>query len=803
MPTTTEVTWCRALADLTNEDVAEVGGKNASLGEMIRELGELGVKVPDGFATTADGYREFLRHNELDERIEREVAKLRDGAKLATVGTKLRELILDAELPGPFAEAIVGSYEDLGRRAERPEGLDVAVRSSATAEDLPDASFAGQQDTFLNICGADALLDAVRRCFASLFNDRAIAYREEKGFDHLEVALSVGVQRMVRSDQASAGVMFTIDTETGFPDAVLIDASYGLGESVVGGTVDPDEYRVFTPLLDEPDRPDLRPIIGKRLGAKATKIVYADDGGDDPTLTVDTPEEDRSRFVLDDDAIIELARTAATIERHYGRPMDIEWAQDGPDGDLFVVQARPETVDATRDAGALRTFTLREHGDPLVTGEAIGQSIGSGPVTVIHSPADGDQLPDGGVLVTGMTDPDWVPIMKRAGAIVTDHGGRTSHAAIVSRELGVTAVIGTSDATERLKEVDAVTVSCAEGSEGRVYEGELEYDTTEHDLGEIPDTDTKVMLNLAEPQGALRWWRLPADGIGLARMEFVIGQHVQAHPLALLHPDRVESDADRAALDELIRGFPDAETFFVETLGRGLAAIAASQHPRKVIVRMSDFKTNEYAELIGGRAFEPHEENPMLGWRGASRYDHDDYRDGFALECRAIHLAREVIGLDNIVVMIPFCRTLEEADRVLATLAEHGLVRGERGLEVYVMAEVPSNALLAEEFATRFDGFSIGSNDLTQLVLGVDRDSDILGDRFDEHDPAVRRAIEMIIAGAHARGRPVGLCGQGPSDHPELAEFLVRAGIDSVSVSPDSFLTVKQHVAAAERGRRR
>jgi pyruvate, water dikinase len=803
MATTTETTWCRDLAALTSDDVAEVGGKNASLGEMIRELGELGVRVPDGFATTADAYREFLAHNELEQRIESQVDRLRGGTKLPTVGKKLRTLILEAELPAAFVDAIVTSYEELSRRAGRPDGVDVAVRSSATAEDLPDASFAGQQDTFLNIRGGDELLDAVRRCFASLFNDRAIAYREEKGFDHLDVALSVGVQRMVRSDQAAAGVMFTIDTETGFPDAVLIDASYGLGESVVGGTVDPDEYRVFTPLLDDPDRPDLRPIIGKRLGAKATKIVYADDGGDDPTVTIDTPEEDRHRFVLDDDAVLELARTAAAIERHYGRPMDIEWAKDGAEGELFIVQARPETVDSTRDAGALRTYTLGDHGEPIVTGEAIGQSIGSGPVTVIDSPSDGDELPDGGVLVTGMTDPDWVPIMKRAGAIVTDHGGRTSHAAIVSRELGVTAVIGTGDATERLAQVDSVTVSCAEGSEGRVYEGELEYDTTDHDLSDIPDTDTKVMLNLAEPHGALRWWRLPADGIGLARMEFVIGQHVQAHPLALLHPERVESDDDRAALDQVVRGFPDGETFFVETLARGLAGIAASQHPRKVIVRMSDFKTNEYAELVGGRAFEPDEENPMLGWRGASRYDHDDYREGFAMECRAIHLAREVIGLDNIVVMIPFCRTLGEADRVLATLAEHGLVRGEHGLEVYVMAEVPSNALLAEEFAARFDGFSIGSNDLTQLVLGVDRDSDILGASFDEHDPAVRRAIEMVIEGAHSKGRPVGLCGQGPSDHPELAEFLVHAGIDSVSVTPDSFLTVKEHVAAAERDRRR
>jgi pyruvate, water dikinase len=554
MATTAETTtWCRWFGDLTNDDVAEVGGKNASLGEMVRELGELGVRVPDGFATTADAYRRFLDANDLDDKIAKEVGKLHDGTKLATVGRRIRKLILGAELPGPLCADIIGAYDDLGRRSEQSDGVDVAVRSSATAEDLPDASFAGQQDSYLNIRGHDALLDAVRRCYASLFNDRAIAYREEKGFDHLEVALSVGVQRMVRSDQAAAGVMFTIDTETGFPDAVLIDAAYGLGESVVGGTVDPDEYRVFKPLLRDPDRRDLVPIIAKKLGTKTTKIVYAD-RGDDPTVTVDTDDEDRHRFVLDDDAIVELAHAAVTIEHHYGRPMDIEWAQDGPDGDLFVVQARPETVSASRTQAALQTYRLHEHPEPVVTGEAIGQSIGSGEVAVIHSPADGDRLPDGGILVTGMTDPDWVPVMKRAGAIVTDHGGRTSHAAIVSRELGVTAVIGTGDATERLRDADAVTVSCAEGSTGKVYEGELDYDVVDHDLSDVPDTHTKVMLNLAEPDSALRWWLLPADGIGLARMEFVIGQHVQAHPLALLHPDKVESDDDRSVIDELVRG---------------------------------------------------------------------------------------------------------------------------------------------------------------------------------------------------------------------------------------------------------
>ena len=795
-------TWCRWFADLTNDDVAEVGGKNASLGEMVRELGDLGVQVPDGFATTADAYRHFLTDNGLDDKIAKEIGRFRDGSnKLTTIGRRIRKLILDADLPHPLAEAVVSHYEDLSHRSGEPGGIDVAVRSSATAEDLPDASFAGQQDSYLNIRGTEAVLDAVRRCYASLFNNRAIAYREEKGFDHLEVALSVGIQRMVRSDQASAGVMFTIDTETGFPDAILINAAYGLGESVVGGLVDPDEYRVFKPVLDDIDRADLIPILAKKIGSKATTIVYSDEkGAEGPTRTIDTATADRDRFVLDDAAIVELARAALTIEHHYGRPMDIEWAKDGPDGDLFIVQARPETISSSRHASILHTFEIHEHPEPLITGEAIGQSIGSGPVTVIDSPADGDKLPDGGVLVTGMTDPDWVPIMKRAGAIVTDHGGRTSHAAIVSRELGVTAVIGTGNATEVLAKAKHVTVSCAEGSTGKVYKGALDYEMVDHDLSDIPETHTKVMLNVAEPDGALRWWQLPTDGIGLARMEFVVGQHVQAHPLALLHPDKVDADA-RGVIDELVTGFPDHRTYFVETLARGLATIAASQYPHKAIVRMSDFKTNEYADLVGGSRFEPHEENPMIGWRGASRYYHDDYRDGFALECEAIHWARERIGLDNIVVMIPFCRTLDEADAVLAEMAGHGLIRGAHGLEVYVMAEIPSNALLAEEFASRFDGFSIGSNDLTQLVLGVDRDSDILGSQFDEFDPAVRKAIEMVIAGAHAKGKPVGLCGQAPSDHPSFAEFLVEVGVDSMSVTPDSFLEVKRHVSTAERER--
>jgi pyruvate,water dikinase len=782
------------LADLDNDDVARVGGKNASLGEMIGALGAQGVRVPGGFATTADAYRRFIAENELEDRIRQQVDAYRDGDQsLRETGEAIRGLILDGSLPADLTEAVRGAYRDLAEQ-RGTEDPDVAVRSSATAEDLPEASFAGQLETFLNIRTEDALLDAVRRCYASLFTDRAIAYREDHGFDQLEVALSVGVQQMVRSDLGAAGVMFSLDTDTGFPRAVLINGAWGLGETVVQGSVDPDELLVFKPLLDD-DR--LTPIIARDIGGKAAKLVYSDDPME-PTRRVDTTENERQSPVLTDAEVLTLARWAVLIERHYDKPMDMEWAKDGETGDLFIVQARPETVHSQRAPDMLKTYRLDSAGDELTRGYAIGDAIAAGPVRRLDSADESERFEQGDVLVTGMTDPDWVPIMRRAAAIVTDHGGRTSHAAIVSRELGLPAVVGTGDATDRLEDGREVTVSCAQGETGYVYDGVADYEAEDIDLGEIPETRTEVMLILANPASAMRWWRLPSDGVGLARMEFIINQHIKIHPLALLHPDAVDTDA-RAKIDALTAGYDDKAQYFVDRLARGIARIAAGSHPNPVIVRMSDFKTNEYADLIGGRGFEPAEANPMLGWRGASRYYSDDYRDGFALECAAIRQAREEIGLTNIVVMIPFCRTPKEADRVLAVMAEHGLEPGDGGLQVYVMCEIPSNVILAADFATRFDGFSIGSNDLTQLVLGVDRDSDRLAHLFDERNDAVRQMISSVIRTAHEQGRKVGLCGQAPSDHPEFAAFLVHAGIDSISVNPDSFLNVKQAVAQAER----
>jgi pyruvate,water dikinase len=781
------------LADLDNGDVARVGGKNASLGEMIGALGSEGVRVPDGFATTAEAYRRFIPANALEPRIRERVEAYRQGKQsLQDTGAAIRGLILDASLPEDLADAIRAAYRELAEQLGRDEPA-VAVRSSATAEDLPEASFAGQLETFLNIRGEKALLRAVQRCYASLFTDRAIAYREDHDFDQLQVALSVGVQQMVRSDLGAAGVMFSLDTDTGFPRTVLINGAWGLGETVVQGSVDPDEFLVFKPLLDDKKR---RPIIARDLGGKAAKLVYADDP-EQPTCRVDTSDEERHTPVLSDVEVLALARWAVLIEHHYGKPMDMEWAKDGETGELFIVQARPETVHSQRAPDTLKSYHLIQAGDELARGYAIGDAIAAGPVRRLDSPDESDRFKRGDVLVTGMTDPDWVPIMRRAAAIVTDHGGRTSHAAIVSRELGLPAVVGTGTGTQTLEDGAEVTVSCAEGETGFVYAGTADFEAKDIDLSDIPETRTKVMLNLANPAAAMRWWRLPSDGVGLARMEFIINQHIKVHPLALLHPDRVDDDA-RAEIDALTRGCEDKAQYFVDRLARGIARIAAGSHPNPVIVRMSDFKTNEYADLIGGRAFEPTEANPMLGWRGASRYYSDDYRDGFALECAAIRQARQDIGLDNIVVMIPFCRTPEEADQVLAAMAEHGLTRGENGLEVYVMCEIPSNVLLAAEFSERFDGFSIGSNDLTQLVLGVDRDSDRLAHLFDERNPAVKQMIASVILTAHEHERKVGLCGQAPSDHPDFAAFLVRAGIDSISVNPDSFLNVKQAVAEAE-----
>lgn len=672
--------------------------------------------------------------------------------------------------------------------------VDVAVRSSATAEDLPDASFAGQQETFLNIRGEAALLDACRRCYASLFTARAISYRETKGFAHDKVALSVGVQQMVRSDLGGAGVMFTLDTETGCDRVVVINAAYGLGENVVQGDVDPDEYLVFKPLLADAA---LVPIIEKRCGGKAQKMIYTTAGGRS-TLNVHTTEAERAALVLTDAEILQLARWACAIEAHYGTPMDIEWARDGRSGALYIVQARPETVHSQAAAGTLRTYAVADKGEVLARGLAIGQAAVVGRVCRIDDPRDIDRFVDGAILVAETTSPDWVPIMKRAAAIVTNHGGRTSHAAIVSRELGVPAVIGTGSGTRTLVDGAEVTVSCAEGDQGFVYSGRASIRIDELALAELPATRTKVMLNLADPGAALRWWRLPADGVGLARMEFVIDHAIKVHPMALVHFDELTDAAAKAEIAALTQGYAKRTDYFVDRLARGLARIAAVQYPNPVIVRLSDFKTNEYAHLLGGAQFEPREENPMLGFRGASRYYSPRYREGFDLECQALRRLREEMGFTNVVVMVPFCRTPGEADQVLAVMAENGLVRGERGLQVYVMCEIPSNVILAAEFAARFDGFSIGSNDLTQLTLGVERDSELLAPLFSEQDPAVEWMIRTVIRDAHVAGAKVGLCGQAPSDHPEFAQFLVGCGIDSISVTPDCLAAVKRHVAAAE-----
>ena len=786
-----QVLWYK---DIGRGDVARVGGKNASLGEMVRNLGEKGVKVPPGFATTAEAYWQYVEANGLRRVIADSLKALDAGhASFAQIGATVRQEFLRGTLPKDLADAIQSAYRQLCSRANG-ETLDVAVRSSATAEDLPDASFAGQQESYLNIRGEAALLDACRRCYASLFTDRAISYRRTKGFDHMKVALSIGIQRMVRSDLGSAGVMFSIDTETGFDKVVLINAAWGLGENVVQGAVDPDEYEVFKPFL--PERL-LTPIIEKKLGGKAKKMIYAP-GSERPTRNVPTSTAERARFVLDDKDILQLARWACVIEEHYGRPMDVEWAKDGETGELFIVQARPETVQSRREASTLRSYRIKSKGRRLLSGLSIGDAVVAGRVCLIESPKEIGRFVDGAILVTGATDPDWVPIMRRAAAIVTDHGGRTSHAAIVSREMGLPAVVGTGDATHILHDEQEITVSCAEGDEGFIYAGTADFECTEIDFSKMPATRTKLMLNMANPAAAFRWWRMPSDGVGLARMEFVVGTDIKVHPMALVHYDTLKDETAKATIAELTVGYAEKTEYFVDRLARGLARIAAAFHPNPVIVRMSDFKTNEYANLIGGAEFEPKEANPMLGFRGASRYYSPRYREGFALECRAILRLREELGFRNVIVMIPFCRSTKEADRVLAVMAENRLRRGENGLQVFVMCEIPSNVILAKSFAQRFDGFSIGSNDLTQLTLGVDRDSAELAELFDEQDEAVKWMIRSVIEEAHKAGAKVGLCGQAPSDHPEFADFLVDCSIDSISISADSFIVVKQHVAARE-----
>ncbi|CAJ0702407.1 phosphoenolpyruvate synthase [Ralstonia wenshanensis] len=788
---TAHVVWFEALR---RTDVPRVGGKNASLGEMVATLACQGVNVPPGFALTAEAFWRFVDANSLQPVIASALAEL-DGGKLslAEAGLTIRRAMLRGAWPAETVEAIRLAYDELNRRVGQTD-IDVAVRSSATAEDLPEASFAGQQETYLNIRGEGALLDACRRCYASLFTDRAISYRQAKGIDHSKVALSVGVQRMVRSDLGGAGVMFTIDTETGFDKSVLINAAWGLGENVVQGKVEPDEYEVYKPLLSEPS---LSPIVGKKLGGKGLKMIYTNDG-DHPTKNVPTSKAERASFVLSDHEIFTLSRWACVIEQHYGQPMDIEWAKDGVTSEVFVVQARPETVESRREASAVKTWHIKKTGRKILSGVSIGEAVAAGKVCIIESPRDMERFVDGAILVTQTTDPDWVPVMRRAAAIITDQGGRTSHAAIVSRELGLPAIVGAGNATHLLHDEQEVTVSCAEGREGFVYEGIADFAVEEIDFGSIPATRTQVMLNLANPAAAFRWWRIPADGVGLARMEFVVSNHIKIHPMALARFDTLKDEDAKQTIAAMTAGYEDRTEYFVDRLARGLGRIAAAQYPHPVVVRMSDFKTNEYAHLIGGAEFEPKEENPMLGFRGASRYYSPRYREGFALECRAIFRLRNEMGFKNVVVMIPFCRSTKEADRVLEVMAQNGIRRGEAGLKIYVMCEIPSNVILAKAFAQRFDGFSIGSNDLTQLTLGVDRDSADLAELFDEQDDAVKWMIQSVITKAHEAGAHVGLCGQAPSDHPEFAAFLVECGIDSISVSPDSFIAVKRTVAAAE-----
>ncbi|RDW93840.1 phosphoenolpyruvate synthase [Aspergillus mulundensis] len=784
---------------LARGDGALVGGKNSSLGEMISSLQAEGIAVPPGFATTSHAYWGYISFNGLHKTIVELIAKWESGsASLAETGHAIRSRFLHGSWPEETAAAIREAYHKLSKKAGVSSDLAVAVRSSATAEDLPDASFAGQLESYLNISGEDAVLSACRRCYASLFTDRAISYRQAKGFDHLSVALSIGVQRMVRADAGGSGVMFSIDTESGFDRVVLINAAWGLGENVVQGVVDPDEYQVFKPLLGN-DK--LVPIIEKKCGEKAVKMVLGNKlhlGNNTPTCNVPTSKAERAAFVLSDKEILQIARWAVIIENHYKCPMDMEWAKDGITGELFIVQARPETVHSRRDIAVFKTYHVSQKGRVLTTGLSIGDAAVAGRICLIESAKDIHHFIDGSILVTETTDPDWVPIMKRAAAIITDHGGRTSHAAIVSRELGVPAIVGTGNATYVLHTGQQVTASCAEGTNGFVYDGTASIKTQTINLNSLPTVRTHVMLNLANPAAAYRWWRLPADGIGLARMEFVVTNTIRVHPMALIHYDHLKDASARKEIATITAGYDSKPEYFVDKLSRGFAALCALVYPEPAIIRMSDFKTNEYAGLVGGAEFEPKEENPMLGFRGASRYYSPQYMEGFALECRAIKRLREKLGFTNAVVMIPFCRTAGEAKKVLDVLAENGLRRGEGGLRVYVMCEIPSNVILARQFTEFFDGMSIGSNDLTQLTLGVDRDSGELAGLFDEQDEAVKWMIERAIAAAREAGCEISLCGQAPSDHPEFARFLVQAGITSVSVSPDSFIAVKMNIAASE-----
>ncbi|HAC33107.1 MAG TPA: phosphoenolpyruvate synthase [Gammaproteobacteria bacterium] len=781
--------YVRWFNTLGMNDVDIVGGKNASLGEMISNLSGVGVTVPNGFATTAEAFRLFLAHDGLDDRIHQALASLDvdNVPELVKVGADIRRWVVELPFPEALEQAVREGYEQLSATAPAA----VAVRSSATAEDLPDASFAGQQETFLNIVGIDNVLVAIKEVFASLFNDRAIAYRVHQGFDHAEVALSAGIQRMVRSDLGAAGVMFTLDTESGFRDAIFITAAYGLGETVVQGSVNPDEFYVHKPTLAAG-----RPAILRRTrGSKAVKMVYGESASaGKSTVNTEVDRADQLRFCINDGQVEALARQALLIEEHYGRPMDIEWGLDGEDGQLYILQARPETVKGRSDSQVLRRYSLKEQGTVLVRGRSVGQSIGVGTVRVIASAAEMDALQPGEILVTDMTDPDWEPVMKRAAAIVTNRGGRTCHAAIIARELGVPAVVGCGDATEVLTNGQQVTVSCAEGDTGRIYEGALNNEVTEVALDRMPEPPTKIMMNVGNPERAFDYASLPHAGVGLARQEFLINRVIGVHPKALINYDQ-QSPALQRTIDEIIAGYESPTDFFVEKLAEGIATLGAAFAPHNVIVRMSDFKSNEYANLLGGEAYEPEEENPMLGFRGASRYIAEDFRDCFALECAAIKKVRDEMGFTNIEVMIPFVRTLKEAAQVVDLLKEQGLERGQNGLRLIMMCELPSNALLADQFLQYFDGFSIGSNDLTQLTLGLDRDSGLVAGSFDERDEAVKTLMKMAISACNRAGKYIGICGQGPSDFPDLAAWLLEQNISSISLNPDTVVDTWLYLA--------
>ncbi|MBD2461468.1 phosphoenolpyruvate synthase [Oscillatoria sp. FACHB-1407] len=802
-------------------DIPLVGGKNASLGEMIQQLTAKGVNVPTGFATTAYAFRYFIQRAGLDERLRQlfEDLDVEDVRNLQERGRQARSMILNTPFPPELEQAIVDAYiklcerygvtTDLCDRLDATNSeecrrysneVDVAVRSSATAEDLPDASFAGQQETYLNVHGIQSVLESCHKCFASLFTDRAISYRTIKGFDHFGVALSVGVQKMVRSDLASSGVMFSIDTETGFKNAALITAAYGLGENVVQGAVNPDEYFVFKPTLKQ----GFRPILEKRLGSKEIKMVY-DLGGSKLTKNVPVPVHERNQFAITDDEILKLAEWACIIEDHYSAvrgtdsPMDIEWAKDGLTNQLFIVQARPETVQSQKSGSVLKSYKLNGTSDVVVTGRAVGEMIGQGSARVILDVHKITEFRAGEVLITNKTDPDWEPIMKKASAIITNQGGRTCHAAIIAREMGIPAIVGCGNATGLLKTGQDVTVSCAEGEEGKVYTGLVPFEIQETQLDSLPTTRTKILMNVGNPEEAFGLSSIPCDGVGLARLEFIIANHIKAHPLALMHFDELQDKAAKWEIAQLTGLYEDKADFFVDKLANGVGMIAAAFYPNPVVVRMSDFKSNEYANLLGGREFEPKEENPMIGWRGASRYYDPNYAEAYGLECKALKRVRDDMGLTNVIPMIPFCRTPDEGRKVLAEMAKYGLKRGENGLQVYVMCEIPSNVILADEFAEVFDGFSIGSNDLTQLTLGLDRDSALVAHIFDERNEAVKKMVRQVIQRAQATGRKIGICGQAPSDYPEFARFLVELGIDSISLNPDTVIKTRLEIADTER----